>query len=53
MGYTMLRNSADRMIVDRFSLKGAVLTFVRENCEGLRFDKEKAAGEDAEKGVFF
>ena len=43
MSYTMLNND---LIKKRdyapFSLEGAVFSFIREYCEGLRFDKNKA-----------
>lgn len=46
MGYTTLKNPAVRERDDRFGLEGAVLRFIREDCEGLRFDEEKAAQEE-------
>lgn len=43
MSYTMLNNEAIRMYeCASNSLEGAVLSFIREWCEGLRFDKNKA-----------
>lgn len=43
MAYTMLNNSAIRpRKYATNSLEGAALSFIRESCEGLRFDKNKA-----------
>lgn len=50
MGYTMLKNSGKPKVYDEFSLEGAALKFIRERCEGLRFDEEKAKKE--ENGVY-
>lgn len=52
MGYTMLKNSADKKKYTRFSLEEAALTFIRENCEGLRFDRNVELKENFEKRIF-
>ncbi|MBR4027557.1 MAG: hypothetical protein IKJ01_08415 [Lachnospiraceae bacterium] len=41
MGYTQLKNTIKTYHYAQNSLEEAVLTFIRERCEGLRFDKEK------------
>ncbi len=60
MGYTKLREQTGREgreIIQRGggkeedALKSAALAFIRERCEGLRFDDEKEGKEDEEKGV--
>lgn len=53
MSYTMLNNDAIRRhdyISD--SLEGAAVSFIRDYCEGLRFDKAKATSMDAD-GIDF
>ena len=42
MGYTMLKNEMlnDKPVND-YTLSGAVLSFIRNSCEGLRFNKNK------------
>ena len=48
MGYTMLKNiKLNDKSVDDYTLFGATLSFIRNSCEGLRFDKSKA-GDDLE-----
>ncbi|MDO4326041.1 MAG: hypothetical protein Q4E24_08415 [bacterium] len=42
MGYTMLKNSGTPKNYPAFSLEGSALKFIRESCEGLRFDTNKA-----------
>ena len=43
MAYTMLDNTAIRQRnYAPYTLEGAALSFIRECCEGLRFDKNKA-----------
>lgn len=41
MGYTKLTNQAGRREYTKFGLEDAALAFIRESCEGLRFDPEK------------
>ena len=41
MGYTTLKNKLREIKYDKGSLEFAALTFIRENCEKLRFDEEK------------
>ena len=41
MGYTRLENQLREIKYDKGSLEFAALTFIRENCEKLRFDKKK------------
>ena len=45
MGYTKLNNSAAGKKRAGFGLEESALRFIREDCEGLRFDEEKAAKE--------
>lgn len=45
MSYTMLKNPLKENRYEEFGLDGAALRFVRERCEGLRFDAQKAAEE--------
>ena len=45
MSYTMLKNPLKDKNYDAFSLEGASLRFIRERCEGLRFDEQKAKQE--------
>ena len=50
MAYTMLDNTTIRKrnrVSD--SLEGAALSFIRECCEGLRFDKNKAVSRECDK----
>ena len=42
MSYTMLSNDAIKKLKEDNSLEGAALSFIRELCEELRFDKSKA-----------
>ena len=46
MGYTKLKNSADRERNAGVGLEEAVLRFIREDCENLRFDENKTAEEE-------
>lgn len=47
MGYTMLNeDTLKHWEYDAFSMEGAALAFIRERCEGLRFDAEKCAEEN-------
>ncbi len=41
MGYTMLKNDLVKREYPKYSLEQCVLTFIRDNCEGLRFDESK------------
>ena len=42
MGYTMLHNERLKdKTVDDYTLYGAALSFIRNSCEGLRFNKNK------------
>lgn len=52
MGYTMLKRSGSGRNCKPDSLAGMSLDFIREDCEGLRFDREKASREDFSRGVF-
>lgn len=45
MSYTMLKSSCEEKKYKGFSLEDAVLRFIREGCEGLRFDEQKASEE--------
>lgn len=45
MAYTMLKNAGPNRSFDKNSLEDAALRFLRERCEGLRFDDNKAAEE--------
>ena len=48
MAYTMLNNSTMKQRNYMFdSLEGAALSFIRESCEGLRFDKNKALSKES------
>lgn len=47
MGYTMLKNTAVSRNYPKNSLEQAALSFLRERCEGLRFDKARAVRWDA------
>ncbi|MBE5848486.1 MAG: hypothetical protein E7300_12545 [Lachnospiraceae bacterium] len=57
MGYTMLDETRIKKIEYPLNgLEGAALSFIRENCQGLRFDKNKAttskdAGPDEQDGT--
>ena len=42
MAYTMLKNNVVARNYGHDTLEQAVLAFIREDCEGLRFDKTKA-----------
>lgn len=42
MAYTMLKNKVVPRSYDKNTLEEAALTFIRDNCEGLRFDTKKA-----------
>lgn len=52
MGYTRLKNQAGQREYTKSGLEDAALTFIRESCEGLRFDLEKEREEDRENGIF-
>ena len=41
MAYTMLKNKVVPRNYSKNTLEEAALTFIRERCEGLRFDTEK------------
>ncbi len=43
MAYTMLPNKLITRNYEKESLEGAAIGFIRENCEGLRFDTKKAS----------
>ena len=48
MAYTMLDNATIRKRdYAPDTLEGAALSFIRENCEGLRFDKSKAVSRNS------
>lgn len=47
MGYTMLDNQ--KKYYDEYSLEGAVLKFIRDYCEKLRFDSKKANESETKK----
>lgn len=47
MGYTMLKNKLAERGYEAHSLEQAVLSFIREDCQGLRFDWAKASNLDA------
>lgn len=49
MGYTALNNPIKKISEPTSSFEGAVLSFIRESCEKLRFDTEKTNKENAEK----
>lgn len=49
MGYTSLKNPIKSISEPTSSFEGAALAFIRESCEGLRFDAEKTEKENAEK----
>ncbi len=52
MGYTKLKDIFDRTENNiEFTFEEAVLRFIREDCEGLRFD-EKKEKEETENGVY-
>ena len=52
MGYTKLKDLVDRTENNiEFTFEEAVLRFIREDCEGLRFD-EKKEKEETENGVY-
>lgn len=42
MAYTMLKNRISTKGYQQNTLEGAAISFIRNNCEGLRFDKSKA-----------
>ena len=52
MAYSMLQRSGGCRSYVKNSLEEAALSFLRESCEGLRFDAEKAARENPEEGRF-
>ncbi len=45
MGYTMLNHPSGQTREDRFHLEGAALAFLRDRCEGLRFNRETTEAE--------
>lgn len=47
MGYTMLKNKVIPRNYPKDSLGQSALSFIRDYCEGLRFDKERATSIDA------
>lgn len=49
MAYTMLKNQIKPIEYGTNTLEGAALLFIREYCEGLRFDKSKAVDIAADK----
>lgn len=51
MGYHLPNPISERKY-PRFSLEGAALEFIREGCEGLRFDQEKSGREDGRRGIY-
>ena len=42
MAYTMLRNTVKSRENAKTTLEGAALAFIRDSCEGLRFNQTKA-----------
>lgn len=48
MGYTMLKNMVISRQESPNSLNQSAISFIRNECQGLRFDKEKATSMDAE-----
>ena len=51
MAYTMLDPPAGSWGFEEDSFEARALAFLRESCEGLRFDREKSAREDPARGV--
>lgn len=49
MGYTELKNQGYHMFDTVDSLEGAALCFIRDDCEGLRFDSKRMA--EKEEGI--
>ena len=41
MSYTMLRNPVKKICLDANSFEKAALDFIRDSCQGLRFDMSK------------
>ena len=52
MAYTMLKNAVNNRNYASTSLEGAALAFLRESCEGLRFNQKMAKMENAEQGIY-
>lgn len=52
MGYATLRNAGGKRKYAESGLEASALKFIRDRCEGLRFDQAKAAEEDYEKKIF-
>lgn len=53
MGYLTLKNSGEKRKYTENDLEASALRFIRERCEGLRFDMQKSMCEDPEKKIFF
>lgn len=53
MGYLTLKNSGGKRKYTENDLEASALRFIRERCEGLRFDMQKSMCEDTEKKIFF
>lgn len=49
MSYTMLRNPVKKISLEANSFEKAALEFIRDNCQGLRFDMSKAVNIDSDK----
>lgn len=49
MSYTMLRNPVKKICLDANSFEKAALDFIRDSCQGLRFDMSKAVNIDSDK----
>lgn len=49
MGYSMLKNSAGKRKYTEYGLEASALKFIRDCCEDLRFDQEKAKREETGK----
>lgn len=46
MGYTMLKNKPASRHYPEGSLEQTALAFIRDDCQGLRFDKNRATSID-------
>lgn len=49
MSYTMLKNPVKKICLDANSFEKAALDFIRDSCQGLRFDMSKAVNIDSDK----
>lgn len=48
----MLKNAVNNRNYESTSLEGAALAFLKESCEGLRFNQKMAKMENAEQGIY-